>query len=307
MGSKQLYAAHAEIDSPLLSGDAISPGRPSPNSRSANSRMANPWFRLYSEFANDPKVQMMPEHMQRRLVMLMCLRCCNILETLQEAEIAYCLHITEAQLMETKALFLSKKFIDDGWNLLNWDKRQFVSDSSAERTRRYRERLETSRKHSGNVTETSLQRHCDAIEQNRAEQSRCRTETEKTFAQSDEKPVACERTSPEPLSEKRAEGITQAQIVEIYQSYPRRVGTVAAYKAIEKAYRMLRKGGAGRAPLDHSAAIALLLARTKQFAESADGKWAGGEDYRPYPATWFNQGRFLDEAAQKAKRVYVNG
>ena len=37
--------------------------------------MANPWFRLYSEFATDPKVQMMSESYQRRFIMLLCIRC----------------------------------------------------------------------------------------------------------------------------------------------------------------------------------------------------------------------------------------
>ena len=32
------------------------------------------WMRLYAEFATDPKVQMMSEAMQRRHVMLFCLK-----------------------------------------------------------------------------------------------------------------------------------------------------------------------------------------------------------------------------------------
>lgn len=99
--------------------------------------MANPWFRLYSEWADDPKVQMMPEPMQRRLVMLFCERCKN--ETLHETERAFHWRITEAELAETKALFLQKGFIDEHWNLVNWNKRQFISDSSTDRVRRYRQ------------------------------------------------------------------------------------------------------------------------------------------------------------------------
>jgi hypothetical protein len=36
--------------------------------------MANPWFRFYSEFEDDPKVLMMPEPMQLRLVKVFCSR-----------------------------------------------------------------------------------------------------------------------------------------------------------------------------------------------------------------------------------------
>lgn len=101
--------------------------------------MANPWFRMYSEFATDPKVQSMSEAMQRRLTMLLCLRCSDVLATLQEDEIACALRLQEQEIAETKALFLRKGFIDNDWNLLNWDKRQFNSDNSTERSRKHRE------------------------------------------------------------------------------------------------------------------------------------------------------------------------
>lgn len=101
--------------------------------------MANPWFRVYSEFATDPKVQSMSEAMQRRLMMLMCLRCSDVLATLQDDELQFALHISESELDETKALFVRKGFTDSEWNLLNWDKRQFNSDSSTERSRKSRE------------------------------------------------------------------------------------------------------------------------------------------------------------------------
>ena len=100
--------------------------------------MSNPWFRMYSEFAHDPKVQMLPEVMQRRYVMLMCMRCSNALVTLQADEIAFHLRIDAAQLEETKALFVAKGFINEAWELLNWEKRQFSSDTSAQRVAKHR-------------------------------------------------------------------------------------------------------------------------------------------------------------------------
>lgn len=105
--------------------------------------MSNPWFRMYAEFAHDPKVQMMSEAMQRRYVMLMCMRCSDVTVTLRDDEIAFQLRISETELEETKRLFVTKGFIDSEWNLLNWEKRQFVSDrdpSGAERQKRYREK-----------------------------------------------------------------------------------------------------------------------------------------------------------------------
>ena len=122
--------------------------------------MANPWFRLYSEFAHDPKIQMLSEAMQRRYVMLLCLRCSETLETLHETEIAFQLRLSEKDLEETKLLFISKKFIDRQWNLLNWDKRQFVSDSSTERVARHRQK----KKQASNVNETLQERPSNAID-----------------------------------------------------------------------------------------------------------------------------------------------
>ena len=116
--------------------------------------MANPWFRLYSEFAHDPKIQMLSEAMQRRYVMLLCLRCSEVLETLHETEIAFQLRLSEAELLETKQLFISKNFIDKHWNLTNWDKRQFVSDSSTMRVAKHRQK----KKQESNADET-LQKH----------------------------------------------------------------------------------------------------------------------------------------------------
>lgn len=116
--------------------------------------MSNPWFRMYAEFAHDPKVQMLPEVMQRRYVMLMCLRCSNGLVTLHETEIAFALRIGDADLEQTKALFVARGFIDNDWNLLNWEKRQFASDSSAARVRAHRERKKQDCNVTGSVTET---------------------------------------------------------------------------------------------------------------------------------------------------------
>ena len=122
--------------------------------------MANPWFRLYSEFAHDPKVQMLSEAMQRRYVMLLCLRCSEVLETLHETEIAFQLRLSTEELDETKELFISKNFIDKHWNLLNWDKRQFISDSSTMRVAKHRNK----KKQVSNADETLQKRQSNAID-----------------------------------------------------------------------------------------------------------------------------------------------
>jgi hypothetical protein len=91
---------------------------------------------MYSEFCDDPKVQMMSEAMQRRLIMLLCERCKE--ETLHETERAFHWRISETDLTQTRVLFIEKGFIDENWNLLNWNRRQFLSDSSTDRVRKHR-------------------------------------------------------------------------------------------------------------------------------------------------------------------------
>ncbi len=102
--------------------------------------MANQWFRLYAEFAHDPKVQMLSEVDQRRYIMLLCMRC-NGDVTLHETEIAFQLRITDEQWAETRARLLQRKLITKDNNPAAWEKRQYASDSSVERVRRHRDKV----------------------------------------------------------------------------------------------------------------------------------------------------------------------
>ena len=164
--------------------------------------MANPWFRMYSEWGTDPKVQSMSESMQRRLVMLFCLRCSDVTVTLCDDELAFHLRISPSELSKTKALFLSKGFIDEGWNLCNWEKRQYASDSSASRTRAYRERKR-------NVTVTSHVTERDALDTD--------TDTERARATSPNGLVVIASDDPQPGSKvKKAESCPYAAIVDLY-------------------------------------------------------------------------------------------
>lgn len=118
--------------------------------------MANPWFRLYAEFANDAKVQMMSEADQRRFIMLLCIRC-NGDVTLHDEEVAFQLRISNEEWATTKAVFLSKSLITDDNKPTAWDKRQFVSDSSAPRVAKHRAKIKEER----NVTVTAPDTYTD--------------------------------------------------------------------------------------------------------------------------------------------------
>ncbi len=129
--------------------------------------MANPWFRMYSEFAFDHKLQMMTEAHQRRFVMLLCLRCGNGDVTLHDTQIAFQLRISEQEWQDTKQLFVQNGIIDKDNKVMNWDKRQFLSDSSRERVARFRERHRNATSNKSNVTVTAQDTDTDTdTEQN---------------------------------------------------------------------------------------------------------------------------------------------
>lgn len=125
------------------------------------------WFRLYHEFATDPKVQCLSETLQRRYIMLLCLKCNNEIPGLSDEEIACSLRISEDEAAETKRKLIGKGLIDESWNPTAWDKRQYVSDTSTSRVQKYRDKLKSIKldtdtdteekslqKQKGNVTET---------------------------------------------------------------------------------------------------------------------------------------------------------
>jgi hypothetical protein len=109
---------------------------------------------MYHEFATDPKVQMLSEADQRRFVMLLCLRCCNGDVTLQDADVAFQLRISEPDWLETKGRLIARNLIDGGNKPTAWEARQKASDSSKSRVYKHRAKAETAVKRGCNVTET---------------------------------------------------------------------------------------------------------------------------------------------------------
>lgn len=108
------------------------------------------WFRMYHEFATDPKVQMLSEVDQRRFVMVLCLKACNGDVALHNDEVAFQLRISESEWDDTKSRLLARNLIQPDNTPTNWDKRQYISDSSSERVKRHREKV----KRDCNVTVT---------------------------------------------------------------------------------------------------------------------------------------------------------
>ena len=99
------------------------------------------WFRMYAEFGSDPKIQILSEAYQRRYVMILCLKCNGDIPGLTDKQVAYALNIRPCVAILTKKRLIEDGFIDEFWNPTAWEKRQYSSDTSAERMKLYRQRL----------------------------------------------------------------------------------------------------------------------------------------------------------------------
>jgi len=135
--------------------------------------VANPWFRLYSEFANDPKVQILTEALQRRYVMLLCMQCNDHLKNRPDDEIALSLRITAEDWSATKAELLKRNLLLKDGSINGWEKRQYISDikdpTAADRQKRYRDNKRNSRN--------------DTVTSRSPEQNRTDTEHKKTMSE----------------------------------------------------------------------------------------------------------------------------
>ena len=119
----------------------------------------NQWFRLYAEFATDPKVQMLPETLQRRYVMLLCLRCQEQYETASAEQIAFMLRISLQEWQETRKVLIEQGLLVDNGDIHGWSKRQYVSDTkdatAALRQQRYRDKKRNARNEERNESVSS--------------------------------------------------------------------------------------------------------------------------------------------------------
>lgn len=103
-----------------------------------NTSLPAKWFRMYAEFANDPKVQMLSEADQRRFVMLLCMRCANGSRQVPDAEVCFQLRVPSDEWQATKSILMGMSLIDEHNRPTAWERRQYPSDCSTERVYRHR-------------------------------------------------------------------------------------------------------------------------------------------------------------------------
>jgi hypothetical protein len=109
------------------------------------------WFRLYSEVVNDPKVQRLPCEDFRAWINLLCLASENDGRLPSIDDVAFALRMTTDGALTVVERLSNAGLIDrlnggaNGYHYAphGWDKRQYKSDTSTERVKRFRQRSET--------------------------------------------------------------------------------------------------------------------------------------------------------------------
>jgi hypothetical protein len=266
------------------------------------------WVRLYVDLVNHPEAQSLSLRAFKTMVNAWCIAGTTGGDLPALAELAWLLRIplgeAEEDLRELERAGLIERK-GDVYRPHNWDSRQAKGVSSAERTRRWREKkaADGGGNESGSEAsefETELgefeQRHCDVsgdvtrdvqrrvtkrllekrrVEKNREEihaQSPLRADSASTCSDSP-KPKRVPRASTAE-ADKRGEWFD-----EWYSLYPRKV-------AVRKAEKAFAKVATGAAEFD-----AIMEGLRRQLP----GMLAGDSQFIPYPASWLNAQRWLDE------------
>ena len=123
-----------------------------------------PWFRMYTDFLNDPKLIALAFEDQRHFIGVLALKSDGALEAyvdeqLMDRIVAQRLWIDHGVIREVKRRLVAAGLIDSAWQPLAWDRRQFKSDSSKDRVAAYR-----ANKKAGNGDVTLQQRKSSAVD-----------------------------------------------------------------------------------------------------------------------------------------------
>lgn len=293
------------------------------------------WFRFYADALNDPKIQKLSGDTFKQWINLLCLASqqdqCGRLPSVDD--IGFSLRLSGDAVASLVDELMARGLVDevDGDLMIHgWHKRQFVSDNVSLRVQRHRQKQEQNPgdkaveksetlpkktvKRYSNVTSNAHVTKCNALDtdtdtEESTTHAHAREDT--LFQSSDDDSASHFESSAEAVQSESAPAAkpkcSAAQIEAIYQAYPRHVARGAALKAIEKAIVRLGKGrerpsGATDWPPDDF--LSWLRERVSLFAASDKGN---DGKYTPYPATWFNESRYLDDEREWQAKVQSNG
>ncbi len=136
-----------------------------------------PWFRFYHDWLTNPRVRLLSFDDRAHYVDVLCLRAAGQLgqfkgdTDMQLMFVAKALELSISHADECRHRLMRVGLIHEDWEPVGWDKRQQRSDSSTERTRRYRERKKAGESMASNDV-TVVKRHSDGIEESRVDKRR---------------------------------------------------------------------------------------------------------------------------------------
>lgn len=126
------------------------------------------WFRMHSDAVDDPKLKLLAFEDRWHFVAICCLKCDGLLDDESKAElrdrmVAAKLGLAVRDADEVRRRLMEVTLIDENWQPMGWNKRQYVSDNSTERVRQFRQRKQQSNgvKRRGNVSVTSSETDTD--------------------------------------------------------------------------------------------------------------------------------------------------
>lgn len=152
----------------------------------------NPWFRMYTDFLRDPKMLSLAFEDQRHFIAVLALKSEGTLDSgatgvMLDRMVAQFIWVDHSAIPEVKRRLIEAELIDEDWQPLAWNRRQFVSDhdpTGAERQRRYRQRKREERDAESDETGDALpDRDSDASRNGTVtlpEQNRTETDTEQS-------------------------------------------------------------------------------------------------------------------------------
>ncbi len=124
------------------------------------------WFRLYHRIIDDEKIRLLAFEDRWHFIALCCLKADGLLDdpesSLKERKIAVKIGVQARELDEIRRRLSEVGLIDESMSPVAWDELQFISDTSTERVRKYREKTKiSSTKQEGNVSVTPQEADTD--------------------------------------------------------------------------------------------------------------------------------------------------
>jgi hypothetical protein len=216
------------------------------------------WFRVYDDLVDDPKVQRLSPDIFKALVNLWCLASQNNGALPAHDDIAFKLRVKPERVTQILSILGECGLIDSDETAIrphNWDKRQFKSDVSNERVKRFRERH-------CNVTDTVTVTPPDTEQIQKQN-----TDTEKK----DIRAVAKATRPDEPFEN-------------FWRVYPRRDGANPKAPARKKFFAVVKSG----------TDPAGIISAASRYSAEAKAKQQVGTPYVAQAVTWLNQQRWED-------------